>query len=158
MKYGKEIIHIALERLRKITGLEATDWEWSIDGCWTLRLMGSNTPMMLKVNWETITAILKRIQPKHRFMLFARHIFPKIKEELRKWNSIWANGNIYLKGKYFIDTWNRNEKNKGNRHLPKQVWKYYLSSQNKEAINLTQRELAENTNVDCKPFHWWLKA
>ena len=64
-----------------------------------------------------------------------------------------ANGNIYLKKEnifLFIDTQKpvQFEKNKGNRAFTKTGLKvlFYLL-QNKEAINLTQRELAESTNV-----------
>lgn len=108
---GKEIIHIALERLRKITGLEA-NWieNGPLDGMLDIKVNGQQYTYDVEVKGELRNHQLQNIEEQFNqnidFMLFARHIFPKIKEELRK------------------------------MEIP------YL-----EAINLTQRELAEHTKV-----------
>src|SRR5690606_30962979 len=89
------------------------------------------------------------------FLLIANRLFPKIKEELRekKIPYLEANGNIFLKKEglfLFVDTQKPLiiEKTKGNRAFTKTGLKvlFYLL-QNKEAIHLPQRELADLTNV-----------
>ena len=156
----KEIIHIALERLRKVAGLEA-NWieNGPLDGMLDFMVNGQKFNYVVEVKGELRNHQLQNIEEQFNqnidFMLFARHIFPKIKEELRKMEIPYleANGNIYLKKKnifLFIETQKplQIEKNKGNRAFTKTGLKvlFYLL-QNKEAINLTQRELAEHTKV-----------
>lgn len=156
----KEIIHIALERLRKITGLE-TNWmdNGPLDGMLDFMVNGKQFTYVVEVKDELRNHQLQNIEEQfnrnEHFMLFVRHIFPKIKEELRimKIPYLEANGNIYLKKDnifLFIDTQKplQMEKKKGNRAFTKtglKVLFYFL--QNKDAINLTQRELAEKMNV-----------
>lgn len=156
----KEIIHNALERLHKITGIEA-NWidNGPLDGMLDFMVNGQKLTCVVEVKGELRNHQLQNIEEqfnlnKH-YMLFALHIFPKVKEELRKMEIPYleANGNIYLKKDnifVFIDTQKplQMEKNKGNRAFTKTGLKvlFYLL-QNKEAINLTQRELAERTNV-----------
>lgn len=156
----KEIIHIAIDRVRKITGLEV-NWieNGPLDGMLDIAVNGQQYTYDVEVKGELRNHQLQNIEEQFNrninFMLFARHIFPKIKEELRKMEIPYleANGNIYLKKEnifLFIDTQKplQMEKNKGNRAFTKTGLKvlFYLL-QNKEAINQTQRELAEYTNV-----------
>lgn len=155
-----ETIHNALEKLRQITNIKTT---WSnngpIDGMLEIIINGQKINYVVEVKDELRNHQLKHLEEQSKrnkdFLLFARHIFPKIKEELRRMEISYleANGNIYLKNNnifLFIDTQKplQREKNKGNRAFTKTGLKvlFYLL-QNKDAINLTQRELAENTNV-----------
>ncbi|PIQ48400.1 MAG: hypothetical protein COW03_10260 [Cytophagales bacterium CG12_big_fil_rev_8_21_14_0_65_40_12] len=156
----KEIIHIALANLRHNTGIEGF-WKETglLDGRLDLTINGLQYHFMVEIKQEVRAHQLGQIedyfQHYDNLMLVANRIFPKIKEELRQKEIPYleANGNIFLKkGKLFmlVDTQKplQIEKNKGNRAFTKTGLKvlFYLL-QHKEAINLTQRELAEKTLV-----------
>jgi hypothetical protein len=160
MKMEKDLIHLALENLRQITGIEAT-WQACnpLDGALEVLLNGQKLAFIVAVKREVRVHNLNRIeelQIQHAdFLLIAHHIFPKIKEELRQKEIPYleANGNVFLKKKnifLFVDTQKplNIDKNRGNRAFTKTGLKvlFYLL-QNKEAINHTQRELAEKANV-----------
>lgn len=156
----KEIIHIALENLWKHTAIEGF---WSetgpLDGGLDLIIDGKKYHFEVEVKREVRDHQLRQIedyfQQHDNLMLVANRIFPKIKEKLRQKDIPYleANGNIFFKKKgifLMVDTAKamNTEKNKGNRAFTKTGLKvlFYLL-QNKEDINLTQRELAEKADV-----------
>lgn len=156
----KEAIHTALQNLRQITGIDVIWYDnGPLDG--TLDFIVGNHKCTYKVEFKNelryhnFHTIEEHFIQNRNLLLIARHIFPKLKAELRNKEIPYLeiNGNIYLKNNnlfFFIDTQKplQIEKNKGNRAFTKTGLKvlFYLL-QNKEAINLTQRELAEFTNV-----------
>lgn len=157
---NKTIAHTALENIRQTAGIEAALQENGLlDGVLSLTVNGQKQTYVAKIMREVRTYQLKQIEDylQHfdNLILIANRIFPKIKEELKKREIPYleANGNIFLKKAgifLFVDTQKalNIEKNKGNRAFTKtglQVLFYLL--QHKEAINMTQRELAEKTNV-----------
>jgi hypothetical protein len=156
----QEIVNIALENLRQTTGIEAF-WQekGQLDGVLDLTVNGRKHTFVVEVMREIRTLQLRQIEEYfHRhenFLLLANRIFPKIKEELRQKDIpyIEANGNIFLKkGELFLYVDTQKildiDKNKGNRAFTKTGLKvlFYLL-QHKEAISLTQRELAEKADV-----------
>ncbi len=156
----QEIIHIALENLRQITGIEAY-WQEKgpLDGVLNLAVNGQNHTFVIEIKREVRTHQLRQIEDYiehyNNLMLVANRIFPKIKEELRQKEIPYleANGNIFLKKEglfLFVDTQKPLdiEKNKGNRAFTKTGLKVlFYMLQFKEAINLNQRELAEKADV-----------
>lgn len=156
----QEIAFKALEALMQTTGIQATYQEnGQLDGVLEFTLNRAHHIFMVVVKQELRMYQLPEIENYfHRygnFLLIAHRIFPKIKEELRKKDIPYleVNGNFFLKKEglfLFIDTQRplEVEKNKGNRAFTKTGLKvvFYLL-QNKEAINLPQRELAEVTQV-----------
>lgn len=156
----QEIVSIALENLRQTTGIEAF-WQekGQLDGVLDLTVNGRKHTFVVEVKREIRTLQLRQIEEyfhlHENFLLLANRIFPKMKEELRQKDIpyIEANGNIYLKKGdllLYVDTQKvlDIDKNKGNRAFTKTGLKvlFYLL-QHKEAINLTQRGLAEKANV-----------
>lgn len=156
----KDTIHIALENLREATGIEAR-WEdnGQLDG--RLRFAYNNK--------EHVFAAMVKTEPRNHhlqnleeylnrpeaFILVAKRIFPNIKERLRRREIPYleANGNIFLKNGglfLYVDTQKevRLDNGKANRAFTKTGLKvlFYLL-QHKDAIDLTQRELAEKTGV-----------
>lgn len=156
----KEVIHIALENLRQIAGIEAFWQEGGpLDGLLDFSINGQKFTFVVEVKRELRIHQLQQIEEYfHRnehFLLIAKRIFPKIKEELRlkEIPYLEANGNVFLKKEnifLFVDTQKPLDikKYKGNRAFTKTGLKvlFYLL-QHKEAINLTQRELAEKADV-----------
>jgi hypothetical protein len=156
----KEMIHIALDNLRQHTALEGL-WEETgpLDGVLNLYIDGKKHRFDLIIKREIRAHQLRQIedyfQKYENFMLVANNIFPQIKEELIQKGIPYleTNGNIFLKKEgifLLIETAKaiKTDKNKGNRAFTKTGLKvlFYLL-QNKEDINLTQRELAEKANV-----------
>lgn len=156
----QEIVHIALENLSQNNGIEGI-WQENgpLDGLLELTLNGQKHTFVVEIKREVRNHQLRGIETYinnyDNFMIIANRIFPKIKEELRNREIPYleANGNIFLKknGIYlFVDTHKPLDikQNKGNRAFTKTGLKvlFYLL-QNKEAINLTQREIAENANI-----------
>lgn len=156
----REIVDKAIENLRQTTGIEAFWYiNGPLDGVLEFKVNNRNQLFNVELKNELRTHQLQKIEADfhlyENFLLVANRIFPKIKEELRKKGIAYleANGNIYLeKGDIllFVDTQKpiNIEKNKGNRAFTKTGLKvlFYLL-QHKEAINLTQRELADKTDV-----------
>ena len=156
----KEIVHIALENLRNITGIEGV-WKETgpLDGVLDLTVNEQKFTFVVERKREIRTHHLRQIEDYFQYydnlMLVVNRIFPKIKEELRQKGIpyIEANGNVFLQKEnlfLLVDTQKLLdiEKNKANRAFTKTGLKvlFYLL-QHKEAINLTQRELAEKTGV-----------
>jgi len=155
-----KIVEIAIENLTQTTGIQGI-WNENgpLDGVLKLIINNQKYSFVVEVKQEVRTHQLNQLEEYHRLydnlMLVANHIFPKIKEELRQKEIPYleANGNIYLKKEnlfLFVDTQKPMaiEKNRGNRAFTKTGLKvlFYLL-QHKNAINLTQRELAENADV-----------
>jgi len=160
IRMKQEIVHIALENLKQTTGIQTFfQNKKPLDGVLEMAVNGLKHIFTVEVKRELRAHQLPEVEDYyHRykdFMLIANRIFPKIKEELREKGIAYleANGNIYLKKDdlfLFIDTQKPLgiEKTKGNRAFTKTGLKvvFYLL-QHKEAINLTQRELADLTDV-----------
>jgi hypothetical protein len=156
----KEIIHFALENLHQNTAIEGYwDKTGPLNGGLILSINGKKHHFVVEVKREIREYQLKQIedylQQYDNLMLVANRIFPKIKEKLRQKGIPYleANGNIFLKKEgifLMVDTAKamNTEKNKGNRAFTKTGLKvlFYLL-QNKEDINLTQRELADKADV-----------
>jgi hypothetical protein len=156
----QEIVQIALENLRKTTDIQAFYQNTGpLDGILDVTYHGLKYTFTVEVKREIRTHQVQAVEyyfSNHdNFLLIANRIFPKIKEELRQKEIPYleANGNIFLKKDgllLFIDTQKSLdiEKNKGNRAFTKTGLKvlFYLLH-HKDAINLTQRELAEKTGV-----------
>lgn len=156
----QEIVHIALENLNQATGIQAVyQNEHPLDGILDMTFNGLKYTFTVEIKRELRTHQLREVENYfHRyenFLLVAKGIFPKIKEELREKGIPYleANGNIFLKKEglfLFIDTQKPLdvEKNKSNRAFTKTGLKvvFYLL-QHKEEINITQRELAEKVKV-----------
>jgi len=156
----QEIVHLAIDNLKQTTAIQAF-WhdKKPLDGILEISLNEQKQAFVVAVKREPRAHQLQELENYfHRhenFMLIANRIFPTIKEELRQKEIPYleANGNIYLKkdGLFlFVDTQKplEVEKGKGNRAFTKTGLKvlFYLLH-HKEAIHLTQRELAENANV-----------
>jgi len=156
----KEIVHIALDNLNQTTGIQAFFQNIGpLDGVLEINCNEQKFMFTVEVKRELRNHQLQKVEDYfHRFddfLLVANRIFPKIKEELRLKGIPYleSNGNIFLKkdGLFlFVDSQKTLdiEKNKGNRAFTKTGLKvlFYLLLQ-KQAINLTQRELAEKTEV-----------
>ncbi|MFN6945427.1 MAG: type IV toxin-antitoxin system AbiEi family antitoxin [Cytophagaceae bacterium] len=156
----QEIVHIALENLNQITGIQAFyQNEDPLDGVLEMTVNGRKHTFTVEVKREIRTHQLQEVEDyfhnHENFLLIANRIFPKIKEELRQKEIPYleANGNIFLKKEgLFLLVDNQKtldiEKNKGNRAFTKTGLKvlFYLLH-HRDAINLTQRELAEKAEV-----------
>lgn len=156
----QETIHIALKNLLQTTNIEGF---WNeigpLDGTITMNINGQEFVFALDIQNEVRPHQLHQLEEyrkKHpNYILVANRIFPKVKEELRlkEIPYLEANGNIFLKKGpifLFVDTQKPLPTNKasGNRAFTKTGLKvlFYLL-QYKDHINLTQRELAEKTDV-----------
>lgn len=156
----QEIVSKAIENLQQITGIEAL-WKENgpLDGVVEFKVNGRKQNFTAEIKREVRTHQLRQIeeykQQYDNLILIAYHIFPKIKTALREKGIPYleANGNIFLQNDelfLFIDNQKPLDlgKGKGNRAFTKTGLKVLLYLlQNKEAINLTQRELAEKVNV-----------
>lgn len=155
-----EIVHNAIENLRQDAGIEAF-WEEKgpLAGMLDLNVNGQLHHFVAEVKRDVRMHQVQQIEDyfheHENFLLIANRIFPKIKEVFRQKGIPYleACGNIFIKkeGIYlFVNTQKSMEieKNKGNRAFTKTGLKvlFYLL-QHKEAIHLTQRELAEKTGV-----------
>lgn len=158
MKY--ENIHITKKNVRQLTGIEVLwDENGPLDGRLYFGCNNQEYSFAVEVKGELRMHQLKQIENHfnryENYMLLATRIFPKIKEELRlkEIPYVEVNGNIFVKKEglfLFIDTEKaiKVEKNTSNRAFTKTGLKvlFHLLL-NKDAINLTQRELAEKTDV-----------
>jgi len=156
----QEIVHIAIDRLKLTTGIQVEyQHKGPLDGELVMTVNGMKQRFIVEIKRELRTHQLQQIEiffnRYNNFLLVANHIFPKIKEELRQKGIPYleANGNVFMKKDnlfLYVDTQKplNTKKNKGNRAFTKTGLKvlFYLL-QFKEAINLTQRELAEKTLV-----------
>lgn len=156
----KEIVFNAIQALKLTTGIQANFKEKGmLDGVLTFVLNSKKYEFIVEIKNELrgyqLSQIEESFKRNEHFLLIANRIFPSIKEELRKKEIPYleANGNVYLKKDeifLFVDSQKPLdvEKNKGNRAFTKTGLKvlFYLL-QNKDAINLPQRQLADLTGV-----------
>lgn len=157
---NQEIIHIAIENLKQTAGIKAF-WKAKgpLDGVFDFTVNDHKYTFVIDVKNEIRAHQLQQFTDfnnSHKyFLLVANRIFPKIKEELRQRGISYleANGNVFIKKEgvfVFVDTQKplNIDKSRGNRAFTKTGLKvlFYLL-QHKDAINLTQRELAEKTDV-----------
>ncbi|MFN5371512.1 MAG: type IV toxin-antitoxin system AbiEi family antitoxin [Bacteroidia bacterium] len=157
---AQEIVYKALEALHQTTGIQAIfKKKGALNGIVEFDFNGAKHVYIVEIKQELrahqLQQIEKYCQQYEPFLLIAKRLFPKMKEELRQREIPYleANGNIYLKMEgvfLFIEAQKplEIEKNKGNRAFTKTGLKvlFYLL-QHKEGINLPQRELAYLTNV-----------
>ena len=157
-----EIIHIALENLKKTAQIECawnTRTDYNLDGELTIHFDNDAITFNAEIKKELRNYQLIQIgnmAKLHRpFIIIAERIFPKIKEQLRQHKIAYleANGNIYFhenRFHYFIDTQKPIDQKKetGNRAFTKtglKVLFHFLLHE--KLINLPHREIAETTNV-----------
>lgn len=159
---GTEIIHIALENLKRTVQIECewnTRTDYNLDGeltfCFDKDRITFNAGIKKELRNHQLIQIENLANLHHPFIIVAERIFPKIKEQLRQRKIAYleANGNIYFQEKcfhYFIDTQKPIDQKKetGNRAFTKTGLKvlFHLLL-NKKLINLPHREIAETTNV-----------
>jgi hypothetical protein len=156
----QEIVQLTLENLLQTAGIKAF-WRDKdpLNGELHFAANGRKHTFVVEVKREVRAYQLQQIENNFRrhenFLLIAKRISPKIKEELRQKNIPYleANGNVFIKKRglfLYVDTQKvlNIEKNNGNRAFTKTGLKvlFYLL-QHKDAINLTQRELAKKAGV-----------
>lgn len=155
-----EMLHIALDNLRKTTGMDFRFKDAKpLDGILEIEVNDRNIYCTIEVKQEIRPHQVQQLEHNDKrydnFMIIANCIFPKVKEEFRAKGIAYmeTNGNIFLKKEnifLFIDTQKpiTQTKEKGNRAFTKTGLKVLLHLlQNKNDINLPQRELAKATNV-----------
>ena len=151
---------MAIEKLNHIDGVVVFFHnKGPLDGTLEVTFNGLKYTFAVELKTEVRNHQLQRVednfQRHQNFILAANRIFPKIKEELREKGIPYleANGNIFLKKEamlLFIDTQKPLDvdKNKGNRAFTKTGLKVlFFLLQNKEAVNLKQREMANMADV-----------
>jgi hypothetical protein len=157
---NNEIAKLAVENLNHHTGIQAL-WKngGPFDGALELTFNKTKYIFFAEVEREVrshqIEKFAQIFQQNEQFLLLANRLFPKIKEELRERGVPYleANGNIYLKNDslfLFVDTHNPLKINKGisNRAFTSTGLKVvFFLLQYKEAIALTQRNLADKVGV-----------
>lgn len=156
----QEIVDTALENLHKTIDIQ-TIWiqKGPLDGVLKTTMNGKKYTFTVDVKREIRSHQLPRMEEQfhryHDFLVLANRLFPKIREAFRQKGIPYleANGNIFIKKEgLFIFVDNQKplevEKNKSNRAFTRTGLKilFYLL-QHKEAINLTQRELAIKIGV-----------
>lgn len=156
----KDIIQLALDNLRQTTDIQAV-WraEGPLNGWLEWKMEGQSYSYVSEIKKEVRPHQLQQIALHHReyeaYILIAHRIFPKVKDALRQQGIAYleVNGNIFIKKGLlflFVDTQKAipTVKTKANRAFTKTGLKvvFYLL-QNRDHIHLTQRELAEKTDV-----------
>lgn len=158
----QEIIQYAINNIQK-GGTINVEWKElhngnGIDGKLLLHLNKHTITLYAEIKKELRNIHLAKIEElaitKKPFIIVAQHIFPKIKEELRKRNIAYleANGNIFLNKDeiyLYIDGNTPIElKNKTtNRAFTKTGLKVIYQFLIKDCINRTYREIAELTDT-----------
>ncbi len=157
-----EIVDIALENLKKNVGI-TSKWRNNavkeIDG--TLELAVDNQKYLFnarvvnELRNHQIPLLEKRAKDYAPLLIIARHLFPKIKEELRQLNIAYieVNGNIYAKREgmmVWVDVPKplKQEKEQINRAFTKTglkvIFQFLLDEQ---LVNMPYREIANITGV-----------
>ncbi len=156
------IIVMAVENLNRNAQIKA-NWKnlpgKEMGGTITVQIAGHTTKLHVEVKQELRQHQVKQLEKMALeyppFMIVAKHILPKIKEELRQKNIAYleANGNIWLQQNGMV-LWLEGqkpitvEKGKGNRAFTKTglkvVFQFLL---NEQFINMPYREIAAQTEV-----------
>jgi hypothetical protein len=156
------IIQTAIENLNRNIQIQAT-WKSlpgkETDGTITVQIARQRIKLYVEVKQELrqhqLPLLEKMAAERLPFMIVAKHILPKIKEELRQKNIAYleANGNIWLQQNGMV-LWLEGqkpitvEKGKGNRAFTKTglkvVFQFLL---NEQFINMPYREIAAQTEV-----------
>ena len=156
------IIVMAVENLNRNAQIKA-NWKnlpgKEMDGTITVQIAGHTTKLHVEVKQELRQYQVKQLEKMALeyppFMIVAKHILPKIKEELRQKNIAYleANGNIWLQQNGMV-IWLEGEKpiatekGKGNRAFTKTglkvVFQFLL---NEQFVNMPYREIAVQTEV-----------
>lgn len=156
------IIATAIENLNRNAQIQA-NWDYlpdeETDGIITVQIAGHKTKLKFAVKQELRQHQVKQLEKMaldyQPFMIVAKHILPKIKEELRQKNIAYleGNGNIWLQQKGTV-LWLEGqkpiaaEKGKGNRAFTKTglkvVFQFLL---NEQFVNMPYREIAGQTEV-----------
>ncbi len=157
-----EIINIAIENLQKTTGISSSwnnNGEPNFDGEIEImidnQLVGFNVEIKQELRNHQLPKIIDQANRFAPLMVVATHIFPKIKEELRRNNIgyLETNGNIWMK-KNGIMLWMELQKrlvetkNISNRAFTKTGLKvvfHFLLHENE--VNMPYREIANSTEV-----------
>jgi len=156
----KEIIHLALENLKRTTSFTAV-WEETklLDGVLKFNINDKKKTFNIEIKKEVrpyqVQAIQQQFQDIANFMLLAERIYPKVKNELQTFGVpyIEANGNIFIKAHDFfilIDTQKPIQltKQDSNRAFTKTGLKVVFQILiNSDLINKTYREIADAANV-----------
>lgn len=158
----EKLVHIALENLKKHTGIEgffSANKSKGLDGEIDMVFQSGNESFLVDVKKEIRNHQLQRIidiaQNTKNFLLIAETIFPKIKEELRKHKIGYLDiaGNIFLqtaKHHLWIEG-NKKQKttnDKVNRAFTSTGLKVvYLFLIDKNLINQPQRMIAKQASV-----------
>ena len=156
------IIVMAVENLNRNAQIQA-NWKdlpgKKMDGTITVIIAKKTIKLQVEIKQELRQhqlRLLEKMAAEHPpFMIVAKHILPKIKEELRQKNIAYleANGNIWLQQNGMV-LWLEGqkpitvEKGKGNRAFTKTglkvVFQFLL---NEQFINMPYREIAAQTEV-----------
>lgn len=156
----QHIPHLAIENLWKCAGMGALWVETGpLDGELHLKIPNRTHVFVAEVKKDVRAHQIPQLEAHAElfkdFLLVAHHLYPKVKEELRQKgiNYLEANGNAFLKeGDLFVYVEARKPLDlkhaKGNRAFTKTGLKVLFHLlRHKDDINLTQRELAEKTEV-----------
>lgn len=155
-----EILLQAIEKINLLPDLQAVyNYTEKLKGNLEITCNGQKQVFTVSIKQELRFHQLQQIEEDYNrnknLMVVAAHIFPKIKEELRAKGIPYleANGNIFIRNNqvYLLVDIHKPiqlDKTKGNRAFTKTGLKVLLYLlQHKEALSLTQRELAEQTLV-----------
>lgn len=156
------IINTAIENLNRTPNIVG-GWDNTpnkeLHGKLTIRVAGKTAKLNFEAKQELRQHQLPQLEKKaidyKPFMIVAKHIFPKIKEELRQKNIAYleANGNIYLQQEgiiLWIDAQKpiQTDTNNGNRAFAKTglkvIFHFLLDD---EFVNMPYREIARITEV-----------
>lgn len=159
----KHIVETALDNLQRMAGITGT-WKDAtpngrIDGTLKLKLNGEQVNLNAEVKTELrmhqLPQILEMAERHQPLMVVARHLFPKVKDELREKGIAYleANGNIFLKrdGLFVLIDAQKplpTPVEKANRAFGKTGLKvifHFLL--NEEFINMPYRDIANLTEV-----------
>lgn len=157
-----DIVEIALEKLKrdtKITGKWRNNADKEIDGIIELVVDGQehvfNAEVVTELRNHQVLNIVRKAEKYNPLIVIAKHLFPKIKEELRQLNIAYieVNGNIYAKVPgmmVWIDAHKplKQEVEKTNRAFTKTglkvIFQFLLDEQ---LVNMPYREIANTTKV-----------
>lgn len=158
----ENIVHTALENLKKNTGIEGNyipNQTRGLDGEMNLTFQNGKERFAVEVKREIrnhqLPVIENMARNNKKFLLIAETIFPKIKEELRKQNICYLDtaGNVFLKTDK-LHLWIDGHKNqKAVIERPNRAFKtaglkmIYLLLTDENLLNQPQRTIAEEVGI-----------